>query len=313
VRRSNTTWACTSCGTEGFLGFDARRHVYNFIWHMGRDPESSTGVSTPLDPHETYTKKDCPAEVDVKLREKVWASHGILIHLSIWARPDLAHAVSVLGRYVHNPSEKLWTAYDRIAKYLIKTKDMWIGFGSRDNKQGERELYAFSDSDWGGSLDDRRSALAYVFFLGGAAISWKVKLSPTVCLSTQEAEYVGMSEATKVPINNTLSLNPKMLLRQLGFGATTSTVIYSDNQEAITMEIHPSNKPATRQVDMRRHFLREHVEPKNVTTPYVRTDAMVVDYMTKQTPKPTHTWHFTTIFGNHNSDLPLKPIVKLVE
>jgi hypothetical protein len=41
---------------RGYLGFDARRHVYNFIWHMGRDPESATGVSTPLDPHETYTK-----------------------------------------------------------------------------------------------------------------------------------------------------------------------------------------------------------------------------------------------------------------
>ncbi len=110
--------------------------------------------------------------------------------------------VSVLGRYVHNPSEKLWAAdddafYNRIAKYLIKTKDIRIGFGSRDDKHGQGELYAFSDSDWEGSLEDRRSMSAYVFFLGGAAISWKVKLSPTVCLSTQEAEYVGMSEPPK--------------------------------------------------------------------------------------------------------------------
>jgi len=156
-------------------------------------------------------------------------------------------------------------------------------------------------------LDDRRSTSAYVFFLGGAAISWKVKLSPTVCLSTQEAEYVGMSEATKE------ALNLRMLLWQLGFGATTPTVIYSDNQGAITMGPHPANKPATRHIDMRRHFLREHVELKNVTTPYVRRDAMVVDCMTKQTPKPTHSRHFATIFGNQNTDLPLKPIVKLVE
>jgi hypothetical protein len=241
------------------------------------------------------------------LREKVLAAHGILIHLSIWARPDLAHAVSVLGRYVHNPSEKLWAVYDRIAKYLIKTKDIRIGFGSRDDKHGQGELYAFSDSDWGGSLDDRRSTSAYVFFLGGAAISWKVKLSPTVCLSTQEAEYVGMSEATKE------ALNLRMLLRQLGFGTASPTVIYSDNQGAITMGLHPANKPATRHIDMRRHFLREHVELKNVTTPYVRTDAMVVDCMTKQTPKPTHSRHFATIFGNQNTNLPVKPIIKLVE
>jgi hypothetical protein len=156
-------------------------------------------------------------------------------------------------------------------------------------------------------LDDRRSTSAYVFFLGGAAISWKVKVSATVCLSTQEAEYVGMSEATKE------ALNLRMLMKQLGFGVTSPTVIYSDNQGAITMGLHPSNKLATRHIDMRQHFLRDHVELKNVTTPYIRTDAMVVDCMTKQTPKPTHTRHFAMIFGNRNSDLPMKPIVKLVE
>ena len=134
-----------------------------------------------------------------------------------------------------------------------------------------------------------------------------MKLSPTVCLSTQEAEYVGMSEATKE------ALNLRMLLRQLGFGATTPTVIYSDNQRAITMGLHPANKPATRHIDMRRHSLRQLVEPKKVTTPYVRTHAMVVDCITQQTPKPTHSRHFATICGNQNTDLPLKPIVKLVE
>ena len=205
---------------KGLLGFDARRHVYNYIWHMGRDPESTAGVSTPLDPHETYTKDDCPQEVNTKLREEIWAAHGILIHLSIWARPDLAHAVSVLGRYVHNPSEKHWLAYDRIARYLTKTKDMRIIFGSSDSRHGQRKMYGYSDSDWGGSLDDRRSTSAYVFFLGGAAISWKVKLSPTVCLSTQEAEYVGLSEATKE------ALNLKMIMEQIGFGSEDPTTIY---------------------------------------------------------------------------------------
>ncbi len=87
-------------------------------------------------------------------------------------------------------------------------------------------------------MDDRRSTSAYVFFLGGAAISWKVKLRPTVCLSTQEAEYVGMSEATKE------ALNLRMLLRQLGFGVTTPTAIYSDNQEQLLWDyILLTNRP----------------------------------------------------------------------
>ena len=78
---------------------------------MGLDPDSDVGVNTPLDPLEVYSKIDSPPEIDVKL----WQAHGKIIHLAIRARPDLVHSVSVLGRYVHNPSEKLWNAYSSIA------------------------------------------------------------------------------------------------------------------------------------------------------------------------------------------------------
>jgi len=51
---------------KGILTSDARRHVYGFINHMGLDPNSDDGVSTPLDPHEVYSKADSPPEIDVQ-------------------------------------------------------------------------------------------------------------------------------------------------------------------------------------------------------------------------------------------------------
>ena len=83
--------------------------------------------------------------------------------------PDLAHAVSLLGRYIHNPAQKHWDAYIRIARYLIKTKDFRIVYGSHDTHG--LVLYGFSDSDWAADLDDRKSTGAYVFFLDEAACS----------------------------------------------------------------------------------------------------------------------------------------------
>jgi hypothetical protein len=74
-----------------YLTLDLRRHTYEFIRSMGLDPETSASVSTPLDPNVVYSKDDCPAVVDVALRDKVWSAHGKLIHLAIWGRPDLAH------------------------------------------------------------------------------------------------------------------------------------------------------------------------------------------------------------------------------
>ena len=157
------------------------------------DPDSDVGVSTLLDPHEVYSKADSPPEIDVKLRDKVWQAHGKLIHLAIWARPDPVHSVSVLGRYVHNPSEKLWSAYSRIAKYLVKTRDLKLVYGTPDIELMDLEPYGHSDSDW----DNRKSTGVYIFLLLGAASSWKVKLSQMACLSSQEAEYCALSEGTK--------------------------------------------------------------------------------------------------------------------
>ena len=87
-----------------------------FINHVDLDPNPDVGISTPLDPHEIWSKADSPPKINVPLENKVWQAYGKLIHLAFWAHPDLVHSVSVLGRNVHNPSEKLWNAYGRITK-----------------------------------------------------------------------------------------------------------------------------------------------------------------------------------------------------
>ena len=286
------------------LSIDVRRHIYEFIRSMGLDPDNSASVSTPLDPNETWSKRDCPDKLDTNLRERVLRAHGKLIHMAIWARPDLAHAVSLLGRYIHNPSQKHWDAYVRIARYLIKTKDFRIVYGSHDTHG--LVLYGFSDSDWAADLDDRKSTGAYVFFLDGAACSWKVKLSSTALLSSQESEYVAGSEATKE------AKNLRMLLEHLGFGDPRPTDIYIDNKGAIIMGHHPSNKAATRHVDMRIHFMRQHVELGTINTPFCPTFDMVADFMTKATPKATHERHMSRTMGDQSNALPMEPIQHIV-
>ena len=291
---------------QRLLALDGRRHVYDYIHEMGYDPKSTTTVTTPLDPNIVYSQEDCPAQVDIDLRAKVWTAHGKLIHLAVWSRPDLAHAVSVLGRYVHNPSQKLWLAYHRIAKYLIRTKDFRLIFGTYDPLH-RTEPYGFTDSDWAADLDNRKSTSAYLFLLDGASCSWKVKLSPTVCLSTQQAEYYALSEGTKE------ALNLRFLLRDLGFGQSLPTMLFCDNKGAITMALHPANKPASRHIDMRIHFCRQHVELGDVATTFTPTPDMVADFMTKQTQRVTHERHCRRAFGNQHPPIPPDLIVRVLE
>jgi hypothetical protein len=103
-------------------------------------------------------------------------------------------------------------------------------------------------------LDNRKSTFAYLFLLDGASCSWKVKHSPTVCLSTQQAEYYPLSEGTME------ALNLHFLLRDLGFGQSLPTMLFCDNKGAITLALHLVNKLASRHIDMRIHFCRQHVE-----------------------------------------------------
>ena len=292
---------------RNFLTLDLRRHTYEFIRSMGLDPLASTSVSTPLDPNVTYSKNDCPDEVNIALRDRVWSAHGKLIHLAIWGRPDLAHAVSVLGRYVHNPSEKLWQGYQRVARYLVGTRDYRLVYGTEDPLGLASTPYGYTDSDWSADLDHRKSTGGHIMFLDGAGISWRVKLSPTVCLSTQEAEYCAQTEGVKEV------LNIRMLLKDLGFGLPDPTRLFCDNKGALTMSLHPANKPATRHIDMKYHFCRQHTERGDVKPLFVPTPDMVADFLTKQTHRPTHERHARRVFGQQSAPVPLAPIQHLVE
>ena len=108
-------------------------------------------------------------------------------------------------------------------------------------------------------------------------------------------------------------INLLMVMQQLGFGSMKPTTIFCDKQGAITMGLHPSNKPATRHIDMRKHFRGQHVELGNVTTPFKKTADMLADFLRKQTPKPTHERHRDNSFGDQTLGPALGKIQHVVQ
>jgi hypothetical protein len=143
-----------------------------------------------------------------------------------------------------------------------------------------KALTGYSDSDWGGDPDTRRSTTAYLFQFGGGPISWSSRLQPTVALSSAEAEYMAVCAATQE------STYLRQLLEEFGYPQVSATKIFEDNQGCIALARNPVLHKRTKHIEIRYHFIRERIESKQVQLEYVPTQKQLADIMTKALPKP---------------------------
>ena len=115
------------------------------------------------------------------------------MYAMVATRPDISHAVGVISRFMHNPGRSYWNAVKHVFRYLAGTKDHGIPFGPNSTSG----VAGYTDSDFVGSVDSRKSTTGYCFKFGNGAISWKSKLQECTTTSTTKAEYVATSDATK--------------------------------------------------------------------------------------------------------------------
>ncbi|XP_038887048.1 secreted RxLR effector protein 161-like [Benincasa hispida] len=121
---------------------------------------------------------------------------GSLMYVMVCTKPDLAHAISVFSKFMGQPRKEHWQAVKRIFCYFKGTFDVGLIYGNFT----ECLVTGYSDSDYAGDADSRRSMTGYVFTLGGSVVSWKAFLQPTITFSTTEAENMALTEAAKEEI-----------------------------------------------------------------------------------------------------------------
>ena len=105
---------------------------------------------------------------------------GSLMYLQTCTRPDISFVVGMLGRYQSNPGIDHWKAAKKVMRYLQGTKDYMLTFRRSD----QLEVIGYSDSDFAGCVDSRKSTFGYLFLLGEGAISWKSAKQSVIASST---------------------------------------------------------------------------------------------------------------------------------
>ena len=227
------------------------------------------------------------AEIAVMRDKPYREAVGELTYASLATRPDITFAVQVVSRFLINPGISHWDAVERIFRYLLGTKELWLVYGS--GKSGSPGLIGFADAD-GNMAEDRQAISGYAFMLYGGVITWSAKKQEIVTLSTTESEYVAATHAAKE------ALWLRSLITQI-FGAMDGpTTLFSDNQSAIALSKEHRYHARTKHIDIRYHFIRWIIEEGSIRLIYCPTDNMVADTFTKALPS-AKVKHFATALG----------------
>lgn len=147
-------------------------------------------VSTPMAVTERLSKDDgdsLSAEGGTRYR----SIEGALQYLAL-TRPDISFSVNRICQFLHNPTSSRWSAVKRILRYLKATQFT----GLQIFKSESTLLTAFSNADWAGNVDDRRSSGGYIIFFGANLISRSSKKQATVPRTSTESEYKSIANAT---------------------------------------------------------------------------------------------------------------------
>ena len=219
-----------------------------------------------------------PDEEPIPGQERYAELLGGIMYTMVSTRPDIAHAVSVLSRFIaqdrHGPIH--WKAALRLLAYLKGTAHYKLVLGGTSS-----HLVGFSDSSWADDQVDRRSSQGYCFTLGSGAVSWKATRSPAVALSSCEAELYARTTAAQDAVWLT------QLLQALGHIQDAPT-LWCDNQSTVAMTQDPIFSARSKHIEARYFFIRELVHAGKLRTKHVRGTENVADIFTKPLSKDDH-------------------------
>jgi hypothetical protein len=190
--------------------------------------------TTPID---TKPKLSSATGRSVRNATEFRSLAGALRYLTI-TRPDISYAVQQICLFMHDPKEPHLQLLKRVLRYLHGT----MSYGLHISKSSSVDIVAYSDADWAGCPDTRRSTSGYCVYLGDNLVAWSSKRQHTVSQSSAEAEYRVVANA----VSETYWL--RQLLQELRRPTQKATVVFCDNISAQYLVTNPVQHQRTKHI-----------------------------------------------------------------
>ncbi|KAL0560852.1 hypothetical protein IC582_001266 [Cucumis melo] len=192
---------------------------------------------------------------------------GSLMYLTT-TKPDIMYAVSLISRFMESPTKFHLLASKRILRYIKGTPDLGILY----QRKRKLNFVGFSDSDYAGDLNDRKSTSGYVFMLGSGVISWSSKKQPIV---TTEAELVAAASRA------CQAIWLRNILENLHYKQEEASIIICDNTSTIKLSRNPVLHGRRKHISVRYHYLRHLINDGIKNLSYCKSEDQVADILTK--------------------------------
>ena len=256
------------------LGLSQRTYVDRILERFNMQ-QCKPGIA-PVCKGDKLSLSQCPhSDIEkAQIKNVPYASAlGSIMYAQVCTRPDIVFATGLLGRYQSNPGHDHWVAAKKVMRYLKRTKDYMLIYKHVQDLQ----LVGYSDSDFAGCQDEKKSTTGYIFKLAGGVVSWKSEKRKSIASSTMQAEFVACFSTT------TQAIWLRNLIKELTVFDFVDRFIqlYCDNNSAVLFINNNRGLKGSKHMEVKYLTIKEKVQNGDVAVEHISTDDMIADPLTK--------------------------------
>ena len=242
---------------------------------------------TPGTPGLVITKPETQgAIISIEDQQMYRSGVGMLLYLVKNSRPDIANAVRELSKGMKEATPGALKELKRVLKFVMDTSEYGLKFEPKQADKGQEWiLRLFTDSDWAGDKDSRKSVSGYALFLLDCPIVWKSRQQDIIALSSSEAELLACTEAVK---EIKFAFN---ILESMGMKVKKPVTVRVDNVGAIHLAENAAVSQRTKHIDLRTKFLTNYIEDGFIQIVFVKSGENLSDFLTKNVSSEVYEKH----------------------
>jgi hypothetical protein len=188
-------------------------------------------------------------------------------------RPDIVFVVGYVSHFLEEPLEDHLAAVKKILRYVADSCNWGLWFGRKKGKHAL--LTGFSDADFAGDVDARKSTTWVIFFLANDPITWQSTKKKVVAQSSYESEYITTANAM------CQALWLARVLAEVQGSALSTPLLRVDNKSIIALIKNPVLHGQSKHIEVKYHLVRESVENGRIKVEFIRSEEQLCDILTE--------------------------------